>query len=103
MLNFIVEKWFTDKVILTLAYFCFFGSIIFVMATKLTNRGNKTSKMFSKRLKLTKNGKLLGRKPGIGHFNARQSRARQLAGKVPQEFVMSNKDRARFLPYGTTS
>ena len=59
----------------------------------------KTNKMFSKRLKITGTGKLLGRKPGFNHFNSRQSRAKQLAGKLPVEFVMSNKDRARFLPH----
>jgi ribosomal protein L35 len=73
------------------------------MATKLTNRGNKTNKMFAKRLKITSTGKILGRKPGGAHFNARQSRSRQLAGKKMQEFNMSNKDVARFLPTGTQS
>lgn len=73
------------------------------MATKLTNKGNKTNKMFAKRLKVTRTGKIIGRKPGQAHFNSRQSRSRQLAGKKPQEFEMSNKDLARFLPFGTTS
>ena len=57
----------------------------------------KTNKSFMKRLKLTKTGKLLGRKPGFNHFNAKQSRTAQLAGKKPVEFVMSNKDKARFI------
>jgi ribosomal protein L35 len=59
----------------------------------------KTNKMFSKRLKISATGKLLGRKPGFNHFNARQSRSKQLTGKIPVEFTMSNKARARFLPH----
>jgi ribosomal protein L35 len=60
---------------------------------------NKTTKSFTKRLKLTKNGKLLGRKPGFNHFNAKQSRTTQLAGKKPVPFVMGAKDKARFMPH----
>ena len=41
----------------------------------------KTNKSYSKRLKLTKNGKVLARKPGFNHFNAKQSRTTELAGK----------------------
>lgn len=59
----------------------------------------KTSKMFSKRIKITGTGKLLVRKPGFNHFNAKQSRSKQLAGKVPMALVLSNKTRARFLPH----
>ncbi len=33
----------------------------------------KTSKTVAKRMKLTKNGKLLKRKGGQGHFNSRES------------------------------
>jgi len=58
----------------------------------------KTNKSFTKRLKVTKSGKVLGRKPGFNHFNAKQSRTKQLAGKKPVEFNMTNKDKARFLP-----
>lgn len=59
----------------------------------------KTNKSFTKRLKLTKNGKILSRKPGFNHFNAKQSRTDQLAGKNTQEFNMSQKDKSRFLPH----
>ncbi|MBP6926348.1 MAG: 50S ribosomal protein L35 [Candidatus Pacebacteria bacterium] len=58
----------------------------------------KTNKSFSKRLKVTKNGKLIGRKPGFNHFNAKQSRVTQLAGKKGVNFVMKNKARSRMLP-----
>jgi len=58
----------------------------------------KTNKSVLKRIKITKNGKILGRKPGFNHFNSRQSRTHQLAGKKMQEFKMSNREKARFLP-----
>ena len=60
---------------------------------------SKTNKSFTKRLKLTKNGKVLGRKPGFNHFNAKQSRTDQLAGKKPVPFTMKKKDKARFIPH----
>jgi ribosomal protein L35 len=57
----------------------------------------KTNKSFTKRLKVTKNGKILARKPGFNHFNAKQSRVKQLAGKKPVELQMTNKSIARFI------
>jgi ribosomal protein L35 len=59
----------------------------------------KTNKSYTKRLKVTKTGKILGRKPGFNHFNAKQSRKKQLAGKNTQEFTMSSKDKSRFMPH----
>ncbi len=59
----------------------------------------KTNKSYSKRLKLTKTGKIIGRTPGFNHFNAKQSRTKQLAGKKGQEFEMSAKNIAQFLPH----
>ncbi|MBP7804801.1 MAG: 50S ribosomal protein L35 [Candidatus Pacebacteria bacterium] len=59
----------------------------------------KTNKSYTKRLKITKNGKLKARKPGFNHFNAKQSRGAQLAGKVSQDFKMSNKSRSHLLPF----
>lgn len=61
----------------------------------------KTNKSFSKRIKLTKNGKIKVRKAGFNHFNSRQSRSAQLAGKVPQNLVMNAKALSRNLPFGT--
>lgn len=58
----------------------------------------KTNKSFTKRLKVTKNGKILGRKPGQNHFNAKASRTKQLAGKRAVPFVMTQKSKSRFLP-----
>jgi len=58
----------------------------------------KTNKSFLKRLKITKNGKILSRKPGLNHFNAKMKRSRQLKGKKTQEFHMTGKEKSRFLP-----
>lgn len=57
----------------------------------------KTNKSFAKRLKVTKSGKVLSRKSGIGHFNAKKSRRKQLGAKKPVSFFMSNKAKSRFL------
>ena len=43
--------------------------------------GMKTNKSFSKRIKVTRNGKVLARKMGQNHFNAKASRVKQLKGK----------------------
>ncbi len=59
----------------------------------------KTNKSLSKRLKVTKNGKILGRAPGFNHFNAKQSRTKQLAGKKMNAFTISPKEMSQFLPF----
>lgn len=58
----------------------------------------KTNKSYTKRLKVTKNGKVLARKPGKNHFNAKASRKSQLKGKRMIAFTISNKAASRFLP-----
>jgi len=58
----------------------------------------KTNKSFSKRLKQTKSGLLLGRKPGGNHFNAKEGRTFQLSRKQKVSFTLKNKSRGRFLP-----
>ena len=62
-------------------------------------KGMKTNKSYSKRLKVTKNGKILARKPGFNHFNAKQSRTKQLAGKRGQNFVIKNKPKSHLMPF----
>lgn len=62
-------------------------------------KGMKTNKSYSKRLKLTKNGKILARKPGFNHFNAKQSRTKQLAGRKGVAFVIKNKPMSHLLPF----
>ncbi|MEX2052464.1 MAG: 50S ribosomal protein L35 [Candidatus Paceibacterota bacterium] len=59
----------------------------------------KTNKSYTKRLKLTKKGKIISRKPGFNHFNAKQSRSTQLAGKKRNNFVIKNKPKSHLLPF----
>lgn len=59
----------------------------------------KTNKSFKKRLRLTKNGKVISRKPGFNHFNAKQSRSTQLAGRKGKNFVIKNKPKSHLLPF----
>jgi len=59
----------------------------------------KTNKSYSKRLKVTKTGKVLARKPGQDHFNAKQKRTKQLAGKKSVNLTISRKSKSRFLHF----
>ena len=57
----------------------------------------KTNKSFQKRFKVTKNGKILSRKPGQNHFNAKE-RSRTSMNKKRMVLVhMDNKAKSRFL------
>ncbi len=58
----------------------------------------KTNKSLTKRLKVTKNKKILARAPGFNHFNARQARVKQLAGKKMNLKSFSNKITRTYLP-----
>lgn len=58
----------------------------------------KTNKSFTKRLKVTKNGKIIGRKAGQNHFNAKESGSRKMNKKRSMSVHFSNKAKARFLP-----
>ncbi len=57
----------------------------------------KTNKSFTKRLKVTKSGKILARKTGQNHFNSKESRRSQLSKKRSVNFPMSNKDIAFYI------
>ncbi len=57
----------------------------------------KTNKSFSERIKVTKKGKVVARKAGINHFNAKQKRVKQLKAKKAINFSMSSKNKTRFL------
>ena len=59
----------------------------------------KTNKSYAKRLRLTKNGKVISRKSGFNHFNAKQSRNAQLAGRKGKNFVIKNKPKSHLLPF----
>ncbi len=61
----------------------------------------KTNKSCSKRLKVTKNGKILARKAGQNHFNAKESRRKQHAKgrstNLAFDNAFTNKVKSRFL------
>ncbi|HMA78468.1 MAG TPA: 50S ribosomal protein L35 [Candidatus Paceibacterota bacterium] len=58
----------------------------------------KTNKSYTKRIKVTKNGKLVARKPGQNHFNARQSGQQRLRRKRTQLLSLPKRVTRRFLP-----
>lgn len=57
----------------------------------------KTNKSYTKRLKLTRNGKLLARAPGINHFNAKSSRKSQLKKKRKVNFTLNTKQVGQYM------
>ena len=57
----------------------------------------KTNKSYTKRLKVTRNGKIVARKPGQNHFNAKESGRSQIGKSRSTYLVMNNKARSRFL------
>ena len=57
----------------------------------------KTNKSYSKRIKVSKTGKLLTRSKGQNHFNSKERRSAKSAKARNSEFHMSMKERSRFL------
>ena len=58
----------------------------------------KTNKSYSKRIRSTKNGKLVVRKAGQNHFNAKErGRTKGEKGRA-QSLEVTNDVRRRFLP-----
>ncbi|MDD2934914.1 MAG: hypothetical protein PHX25_00370 [Candidatus Pacebacteria bacterium] len=57
----------------------------------------KTNKSYKKRIKVSKNGKLVTRKIGQGHFNAKASGTTNLKKRRASSITMTNKSKARFL------
>ena len=57
----------------------------------------KTNKSFAKRLKVTKSGKVLSRKSGQNHFNAKDRRPSKAAKNRGSEFHINNKPASRYL------
>jgi len=57
----------------------------------------KTNKSFIKRLKVTRNGKILSRKAGKNHFNAKAAGRSQLNKNRMIAFNISNKIKSRYL------
>ncbi len=58
----------------------------------------KTNKSYTKRIKVTKNGKLISRKAGQNHFNARQTGRQRLRRKRTVSLCLSKRITRRFLP-----
>ena len=58
----------------------------------------KTNKSYTKRLKVTKNGKIIARKAGQNHFNAKQTGQQRLRRKRTQLLSLSKRITRRFLP-----
>ncbi|MEX2369072.1 MAG: 50S ribosomal protein L35 [Candidatus Paceibacterota bacterium] len=59
----------------------------------------KTNKSFTKRLKVTKNGKIKSRRAGGNHFNAKESGEKKHKRGRTQDFVLKPKDRSRHMPH----
>lgn len=57
----------------------------------------KTNKSYKKRLKVTKNGKVIARKPGQNHFNAKAPGKKRMAKKRTQTLNMTQRVKRRFL------
>lgn len=60
----------------------------------------KTNKSFSKRLKVTRRGKIVARKPGQNHFNAKEKRSTQMANRRSQTLnatMMTKKVLQRYI------
>lgn len=58
----------------------------------------KTNKSYKKRIKVTKNGKIIARVPGQCHFNSRANGSKRVAKRRPQELTsLSNRTTRRFL------
>lgn len=57
----------------------------------------KTNKSYSKRIKVTKNGKLIARKPGQNHYNAKERSSTSMSKRRTQVIKMSNKHQGLFL------
>jgi ribosomal protein L35 len=63
----------------------------------------KTNKSFTKRLKITKNGKVIARKPGQNHFNAKESRSGQMDGRRSQSLSLSKQVTQRYITTASPS
>lgn len=60
----------------------------------------KTNKSYTKRLKVTKNGKIKARPKGQNHFNAKESGNTTRAKRgTSSDFTMTAKQVSRFLPH----
>ena len=58
----------------------------------------KTNKSYSKRLRVTKTGKIIARTPGHNHFNAKESGSGRMRRRRSVLLNFNASDRSRFLP-----
>jgi ribosomal protein L35 len=58
----------------------------------------KTNKSYLKRIRVTRKGKLMARKPGQNHFNAKASGSKRSAKRRAVALSLTVKVRSRFLP-----
>ncbi|MCR4333606.1 MAG: 50S ribosomal protein L35 [Patescibacteria group bacterium] len=58
----------------------------------------KTNKSYTKRIRVTRNGKLMVRVKGQNHFNAKSSGSARSAKRRSVSLNLTAKVRARFLP-----
>ena len=59
--------------------------------------GTKTNKALSSRVRITRKGKLEVSGKGRGHFNAKQTRSKQLGQKRKRVLLLPAKIRQRYL------
>ncbi|MEK7480331.1 MAG: hypothetical protein AAB665_03545 [Patescibacteria group bacterium] len=57
----------------------------------------KSNKSFSKRLRLTRRGKIVARVPGQNHFNAKESGRGRMRRRRQGATEMTLQDRSRYL------
>lgn len=57
----------------------------------------KTNKSYTKRLRVTKNGKIIARMPGQNHFNSKKSGRDRQSDHRANPIKMTTKNRAQFL------
>jgi len=58
----------------------------------------KSNKSYLKRIRVTKNGKLVARAKGQNHFNAKQSGSKRSGKRRAISLTLTAKVRRRFLP-----
>ena len=57
----------------------------------------KTNKSYKKRLRVTKNGKIIARKPGQNHFNGKESGKKRRAKRRTVLLTFKNKTKNQFI------
>ncbi len=58
----------------------------------------KTNKSYTKRIRVTKKGKLIARKPGQNHFNGKQSGSKRMSKRRAGSLTVTHQVRRRFFP-----